>query len=54
MQLNPSEIGDPIKARIVKCEGVDIIGGAIVHAGDIVIDASVRGQLRQLQNTSSV
>ncbi|MCY4244064.1 MAG: F0F1 ATP synthase subunit delta, partial [Gammaproteobacteria bacterium] len=31
-------------------EDGDLIGGAIVRAGDLVIDASVRGQLEQLKN----
>jgi len=29
----------------------NIVGGAIVRAGDLVIDASVTGQLEQLANT---
>ena len=38
------------KVRLSVSEDGDLIGGAIVRAGDLVIDASVRGQLEQLKN----
>lgn len=38
------------RVRIKAREDRDLIGGAIVRAGDLVIDASVRGQLAQLQS----
>ncbi|MDD9852060.1 MAG: F0F1 ATP synthase subunit delta [Gammaproteobacteria bacterium] len=38
------------KVRLNVSEDGDLIGGAIVRAGDMVIDASVRGQLEQLKN----
>jgi len=36
------------RVRLSAREDSDLIGGAIVRAGDLVIDASVRGQLQQL------
>jgi len=42
------------QVRLTAREDADLIGGAIVRAGDTVIDASVRGQLQQLRNTLSV
>lgn len=37
------------KVRLGVSEDGDLIGGAIIRAGDLVIDASVRGQLEQLK-----
>lgn len=39
------------KVRLSVSEDGDLIGGAIVRAGDMVIDASARGKLAQLNNT---
>lgn len=39
------------KVRLSVSEDGDLIGGAIVRAGDLVIDASARGKLAQLKNT---
>lgn len=36
------------RVRLSAREDADLIGGAVVRAGDLVIDASVRGQLQQL------
>jgi len=36
------------QVRLTAREDAGLIGGAIVRAGDMVIDASVRGQLQQL------
>lgn len=46
IQALKQRLGREVKLKVVKDE--QLIGGAVVRAGDLVIDASVRGKLERL------
>ena len=39
------------QVKLTTAVDASLIGGAVIHAGDLVIDASVRGKLGKLRAT---